>query len=96
LAENREIMLYRIIQELVNNTLKHAGASHIELQISIEPGMMNLSYADDGKGFDFRQKIESKSIGLQSIQSRVNFLNGKLDVIAEPGKGVKYSIQVPA
>jgi signal transduction histidine kinase len=96
LAENREIMLYRIIQELVNNTLKHAGASHIELQISIEPGMMNLSYADDGKGFDFTAKIESKSIGLQSIQSRVNFLNGKLDVIAEPGKGVKYSIQVPA
>jgi len=66
-------MLYRIIQEMVNNTLKHCGAKHIELQISIEPGMLNtVRMQMMGKVFDFRQKIESKSIGLQSIQSRIN------------------------
>jgi two-component system, NarL family, sensor kinase len=95
LAENKEIMLYRIVQEMVNNTLKHAEASNIELQIRIVPGMLDINYSDDGKGFDFRQKLESESIGLKSIQSRVDFLNGKLIVASNPGEGVNYNIQVP-
>jgi signal transduction histidine kinase len=96
LEENREIMLYRIIQEMVNNTMKHAEASHLKLQVNILPGMLGIVYADDGKGFDLEQKLESESIGLKSIQSRVNFLNGSFNIETKPGEGVKYILQIPA
>jgi len=96
LTENKEIMLFRIIQEMVNNTIKHAEARNIELQIHVLPEMLDIKYADDGKGFDIGQKLETESIGLKSIQSRVNFLNGKLTVESKPGEGVKYTMQIPA
>jgi two-component system, NarL family, sensor kinase len=95
LAENKEIMLYRIVQEMVNNSLKHAKAGNIDLQISVLTGLLDLKYSDDGKGFDFNQKLESDSIGLKSIQSRVDFLNGKLEVASKPGEGVIYNLVVP-
>jgi signal transduction histidine kinase len=95
LAENREIMLYRIIQEMVNNTMKHAEALNLKLQVNILPGMLDIIYTDDGKGFDFEKKLESGSLGLKSIQSRVDFLNGKLFIETKPGEGVKYTLQIP-
>lgn len=95
LAENKEIMLYRIVQEMVNNTLKHARASNITLQIRVNNGILDLIYSDNGKGFDFREKSEAATLGLQSIQSRVNFLNGKIDFISKPGEGPKYILQIP-
>jgi signal transduction histidine kinase len=95
LAENKEIMLYRIVQEMVNNSLKHAEARNIELNIKVLPEMLEMKYSDDGKGFDIATKMESGSIGLKSIQSRVNFLNGKIEVESKPGEGVQYALQVP-
>jgi two-component system, NarL family, sensor kinase len=95
IAENKEIMLYRIVQEMVNNTLKHAQARNIAIQINVLSGLLEMTYTDDGKGFDVDQKLESGSIGLKSIQSRVDFVNGKLFVESKPGKGVKYTVQVP-
>ena len=49
LEENKEIMLYRIVQEMVNNTVKHARASNINLQIRVNHGLLDLIYTDDGK-----------------------------------------------
>ena len=95
LPENQEIMFYRIIQELVNNTLKHAEAKNIKLKTQMLPGQLEVVYTDDGKGFVVEEKLESRSIGLQSIQSRVNFLNGKLVIESKPGAGVKYIIHIP-
>jgi signal transduction histidine kinase len=97
LPENKEIMLYRVIQEMVNNTIKHAQAHNIRLKIDIRPDMMDIVYTDDGKGFDLEKKMESEteSIGLKSIQSRVNFLNGTLTMDSSPGKGVIYTMHVP-
>jgi two-component system, NarL family, sensor kinase len=94
LPENKEIMLYRIIQELVNNSLKHAKAGNILLRININPDSLDITYTDDGIGFDYNQKINNESLGLKSIQSRVNFLNGTLDVESSPGKGVRYGISL--
>ena len=94
LAENKEIMLYRIVQEMTNNSLKHAEARNISLRIHVLQGMLELNYSDDGKGFDYRQKLESESMGLKSIQSRVNFLNGELAVESKPGEGVKYAVHI--
>ena len=94
LAENREIMLYRIVQEMVNNTIKHARAKNIMLNISVKSGGMDVVYSDNGIGFDLDEMMNSKSIGLKSIQSRVNFLNGHLEIDTKPGAGVKYSVRL--
>jgi two-component system sensor histidine kinase ComP len=56
---------------------------------------MEIIYSDDGVGFNIEEKNTSKSIGLTSIQSRVHFLNGKMDLRSEPGKGVNYMITLP-
>ena len=95
LPENKEIMLYRIIQEMVNNTLKHAGANNISLQLQVLPDHIDIKYSDDGKGFDVKEKLASESIGLKGIQSRVNFLNGTVNIESKPGERTKYLIQVP-
>lgn len=95
LQENTEIMLYRIIQEMVNNTIKHAEAKTISLKMEILPGLLKIFYSDDGKGFDTASKLESKSIGLSSIQSRVNFLSGQVSVESKPQEGVMYVIKIP-
>jgi len=97
LPENKEIMLYRIVQELVNNTLKHARAGKIELTIETSPGTLLMHYMDNGVGFEVQKHLDSEtgSFGLKSLQSRVGFLNGQMDIESEPGKGVKYRIRVP-
>jgi two-component system, NarL family, sensor kinase len=95
LPENKEIMLYRIIQELVNNTLKHAQAKTLDIRMEVLPENLEIFYSDDGKGFKAEEKAGSKSLGLQSIESRVNFLNGKMQFYSEPGKGVSYKIEIP-
>ncbi len=95
LPENKEIMLYRILQEMLNNTLKHAGAKKIAIRMEVLPGKLKILYADDGVGFNVEEAENSRSIGLQSIRSRVNFLNGKLNVESRPGKGVRFLITIP-
>jgi len=95
LLENKEIMLYRIFQEMVNNTLKHAEAKNISLVIKIQKDNLNIEYSDDGKGFNVEEKLHLKSIGLSSIQSRVNFLSGNVTMKSEPGQGVNYTIHIP-
>jgi signal transduction histidine kinase len=95
LDENKEIMLYRIIQEVVNNTLKHAQAKNLEFSVARANGNLEVLYKDDGKGFDVKEKLESKTIGLKSIQSRVNFMNGGVEIYSQPGEGTKYKFTIP-
>ena len=95
LAENTEIMLYRVIQEMVNNTLKHAQAKNISINMNLQPEMLNIQYSDDGKGFNVKEKIESKSIGMTSIQSRIKFLEGDVTAESKPNEGVSYYMQIP-
>ncbi len=95
LPENREIMIFRIVQELVNNTLKHAGASRIDFHVDIQPGQLEIFYADDGKGFDPEEMLHSKSMGLSSMRSRVDFLNGSMNIRSEPGKGAEFRFTIP-
>jgi two-component system, NarL family, sensor kinase len=97
MPENREIMLYRIVQEMVNNTLKHAQASKIKLRIDVLTDQIVMVFADNGKGFDAEKilRSETSSLGLKSIKSRVNFLSGEVDIESRPGEGVKYTIQLP-
>lgn len=91
--ETREIMLYRIIQELCNNIVKHADASQVLIQINATANEIFVVVEDNGKGFD--QSEEVQGIGLASIRSRVKFLDGDLDIATSPDSGTSVTINVP-
>lgn len=95
LPENMEIMIYRVVQEMVNNTLKHANASRIDLTMVLNPDEIDLNYADNGNGFDVEAVQSQKTMGVQSIRSRVKFLDGTIKIDSSPGNGVVYTIRVP-
>ncbi|MBX2925282.1 MAG: sensor histidine kinase [Chitinophagaceae bacterium] len=90
------ITIYRIVQELINNTIKHAGASSAIVQIDKSEAGITLTVEDDGKGFDTVLLQQSKGIGWSNIQSRVEFLKGKLDVKSSAGKGTSVLIELKA
>ena len=95
LPENTEIMLYRVIQEMINNTLKHAGAKTIIIDMRVLPNQLDVTYSDDGIGFDIESKLATKSIGLQSVLSRLNLLDAKLNFESKKGKGAIFHIKIP-
>lgn len=81
------ITIYRIVQELINNTLKHASASTAIVQVTKSDSHLSVTVEDNGKGFETALLNQSKGIGWSNIQNRVDFLKGKLDVQSQPGKG---------
>ncbi len=95
MPENLEIMLYRIIQEMVNNSVKHADANTISLIINLLPTHISIQFSDDGKGFNVDEMLKLKTIGLKSILSRIKFLNGDVTIESNPGKGSTFFMQVP-
>jgi len=95
LPENTEIMIYRMVQEMVNNTIKHAKADKIDLTIIIHPDEMNISYSDNGIGFDVKEILRQKTMGVQSVRSRVKFLDGTIKIDSSPGNGTVYRICIP-
>lgn len=88
------ITIYRIIQELINNVMKHAGARAAIVQVSKTNGAISITVEDDGKGFDSSILNKGRGIGWSNIQSRVEFLKGKLDVQSAPGKGTSVHIEL--
>ena len=88
-----EIIIYRILQELLNNTLKHAAASATFIQLIRDGNRLNIVVEDNGKGFDTAILENSKGAGWANIRSRVEYLRGQLDVHSEPGKGTLVNIE---
>lgn len=95
LTENMEIMLYRVIQEMINNTLKHARAKKVEFSCIKNDGRIIIDFKDDGKGFVLENLPHNKSLGVFGIKSRIDFLKGKLKIDSGIGKGVHYQIDIP-
>jgi signal transduction histidine kinase len=93
-----EIILYRITTELINNTLKHANATHAEIVFNYnkETNTVSLAYSDNGKGFD-RKKEDwmSNGMGLQNIEQRIKILGGKFMIESEPDKGMGIYLDFP-
>jgi signal transduction histidine kinase len=85
------INIYRIVQELIGNTLKHATSKTAIVQVTKTDKLLAVTVEDDGKGFDTTQ--QSKGIGWTNIQHRVDFLKGKLDIRSAPGKGTSVHIE---
>ena len=93
LANETGLEIYRIIQELVNNTLKHSSCSKIRLDISHISHEMSIIFHDDGVGF-VPAKVE-RGMGLNNIDNRVNRLGGGLSIESAPGKGSVFIIELP-
>ncbi|MEO5564884.1 MAG: sensor histidine kinase [Chitinophagaceae bacterium] len=88
------ITVYRIIQELLHNIIKHAAARTAIVQVAKSDGHITITVEDDGKGFDTNILTQSKGIGWTNIQSRVDYLKGKLDIQSEHGKGTSVHIEL--
>jgi signal transduction histidine kinase len=91
--KSSEIIIYRIIQELLNNIMKHAGATEAMLQLIKEESRLSVIVEDNGKGFDASLLKNNKGAGLTSIQSRVDYLKGQLDIHSEQDKGTLVNIE---
>ena len=86
--------VYRITQELLQNTLKHAEATEVIVQLTLEDHLFMI-VEDNGKGFEMPHLSDHSGLGLGSVRSRVLFLNGTLEVDSTPGEGTTFSIDIP-
>ncbi|HSN10102.1 MAG TPA: PAS domain-containing protein [Hanamia sp.] len=93
IGSKKELMIYRVVQEQVNNILKHSEAKRATIELKTKETELILTISDDGIGFDTKER--SKGIGLQNISSRVEFYSGKLDIISKTGNGCKLKIIIP-
>jgi two-component system sensor histidine kinase UhpB len=91
--KNKELMIYRIVQEQLNNITKHAKANKVVITLKTDNDNLFLSVADNGVGFDSTQK--SKGIGLKNISNRVEFYSGNLNIISAPGQGCTLEVYMP-
>ena len=96
LSDKTKLMLFRIIQEQVNNVLKHSGARNLIIELILEEteNRIELSITDDGKGFN-PEKVRKKGLGLSNIMSRADLFGGKVTIQSAPGRGCKLRVQVP-
>jgi signal transduction histidine kinase len=89
----QELIIYRVIQELISNTIKHAQASECLVQISYLSDHLSITIEDNGKGFNMDRK--SNGTGLNNIRQRVDFLKGTLDFHSSEGSGTSVQIGIP-
>ncbi|HLF33598.1 MAG TPA: PAS domain S-box protein [Cyclobacteriaceae bacterium] len=90
-----EVNMFRIIQESVNNSIKHSGATEIHISISQADKELTLMIEDNGKGFKLDEPRLRKGIGLKNIENRVIYMNGKLTMESQPGRGTLVIVQIP-
>lgn len=93
LPQTTEIIVFRIVQELLNNVQKHAEATQTLVQLIRDGSRFHLTVEDNGRGFDTGQLENQPGIGWLNIRSRVDYLNGTLDVAASPGRGTSVNIE---
>lgn len=93
MEKSTEVVLYRIIQELSNNAIKHAAAKNVLIQIDIHEKGITLTVEDDGKGFDVSAAV--KGAGLSNVQSRVDYLKGAIHIHSGIGEGTSVNIEIP-
>ncbi len=93
LPKEKQIHLYRVIQETLNNSIKHSGAQNIEVIVVKDGQSIRTIIKDDGKGFD--PKIKKEGYGMRSLNERVKILNGQYAIESSAGKGTVIKINIP-
>jgi two-component system, NarL family, sensor kinase len=95
LDSNVETVLYRVVQECVNNVIKHAGANHLDISLIKDKDGIAATIEDNGKGFDASDKNKFEGIGLKNIKTRIEYLKGNVEWNSTIGNGTVVAIHVP-
>lgn len=95
LATTKQITIFRIIQEILSNIRKHADAKNVFIQLIGSRNEIQLIVEDDGKGFDYKEAVKNKGLGLNSINSRVEFLDGTIQWESVIAEGTTITINIP-
>jgi signal transduction histidine kinase len=93
IEDELKLNIYRIIQEQINNILKHAEASEVTIMINGTPEQIHVSIADNGKGFDIAQP--RMGIGITNMINRVDSFNGEVVIESSIGKGCRVDVNIP-
>jgi two-component system, NarL family, sensor kinase len=88
-----ELHLFRVVQELFNNSIKHSDATKIELIVKAHENLLSLKYCDNGKGFDTSKAQMAKGLGMSGIENRTILMKAGYTVSSFPGKGIKVIIE---
>jgi len=91
-SQDKELNIYRIITEVINNVLKHSEADEILTQFIFNEKEVSITIEDNGKGFDVKN---SSGMGLENVKSRIQYLNGLYDIKSEKNKGTSIFIHFP-
>ncbi len=96
LENEKEVVIYRAVCELINNSILHSGASRIEIDLSKHEKFITLQFSDNGRGFDTAKLLQddNKGMGLSNIETRVKSIDGVLVIESNPGKGTSALIKV--
>lgn len=96
LSKEKAINIYRIVQEIIHNTIKHAKATNLDITLSATKSKLTLQAQDNGIGFDYlAKKTGNSGLGLRNLLNRAELMGGNIYVDSEPGQGTKYTIEIP-
>lgn len=94
--QEKSINIYRIVQEIVHNTAKHAKASELQIEIMTRANNLILTTHDNGVGFDYHNKLkENSGLGLRNLKSRAEIMGGNVSIESRPAKGTSYIFEIP-
>jgi len=93
LSDELKLNIYRIVQEQINNIIKHAQAHNVTIEVKTEEDNISVQITDDGKGFKLSEK--RKGIGISNMMNRIESYNGKMQIKTSPGNGVKIKVTIP-
>jgi signal transduction histidine kinase len=95
-SKSMSLLTYRMVQELVNNAIKHAHAKEINVELKHEENKINLIVFDNGVGFNLNDKLLKGGMGLSHIKEKMIQLNGEMLVESNIGKGSRFTLSFPA
>lgn len=95
LSEDVSINIYRIVQEVILNTTKHARATHLDIFFKKEPDKIIITMKDNGIGFDPKKIVNKRGLGLKSLHSRAKFMDGKIFLNSKKGIGTEIIFEIP-
>lgn len=96
LPVNRSVHIFRILQEIIHNTIKHAKSKTLKIELFTENNVLVILTADDGTGFDYNSTLKrKKGLGLHNLQNRADLLNGEFHLLSVIGSGTRCHIRIP-
>jgi len=95
LAQNVALCLFRVLQEALQNAIKHSGAARVQVSLTGRAQALHLTVRDDGAGFNPEQALVGTGLGLTSMKERMKLVNGHVSIDSEPGRGTVIHARVP-